>query len=416
MMKREEDSKEMFSREGEGGVGRARPALVILLSVSPSTTLLTHYLCRRHFGEYPGAPFGTTWKNRVECFEAGVHRQIEPGIHGIQEEGAFSIVVSGQYKDDKDYGDKILYTGSGGRKLDDRTREQTCDQLWSDTGNEALRKSSHTRKPVRVIRGFELDSEFSPWEGFRYDGLYICKRAWKEKNRDGYYDICRYIMERIPGQPPLRRRTSIFGLYKLPASVANSNAAQPPAPAPVTGRQRLEQQELARIQKWDTFLASSPAPVKRPTAELARKRGMRSGPPAPTMPKPKLAGSQEKDSETRAYGTSPRTKIRYRPDDDEVQICSAEEEEDQADVIPKDFEMTIVPKKNYDMSNAGCNFQCTTLRLDDPQPSPEQPTRMGTTMYRFSDWHSNANTVPTTKKRVTAKMSMQLANPSIGEL
>ncbi|KAG1866878.1 PUA-like domain-containing protein, partial [Suillus subluteus] len=148
----------------------------------------THCLCRQHFGEIPGAPVGTTWKSRAECFEAGVHRQLEPGIHGINTKGAFSIVVSGQYKDDKDYGDTIIYTGSG-------TREQVRDQQWTDFGNEALRKSSETGNPVRVIRGHELDSEFAPWEGFRYDGLYICKRAWTEKNRDGYYDICRYTME-----------------------------------------------------------------------------------------------------------------------------------------------------------------------------------------------------------------------------
>jgi E3 ubiquitin-protein ligase UHRF1 len=38
-------------------------------------------------------------------------------------------------------------------------------------------KSSETGNPVRVIRGYELDSEFAPWEGFRYDGLYICTRV-----------------------------------------------------------------------------------------------------------------------------------------------------------------------------------------------------------------------------------------------
>ncbi|KAG1851591.1 PUA-like domain-containing protein [Suillus subalutaceus] len=147
----------------------------------------------QHFGEIAGAPVGTTWKSRAECFEAGVHRQLEPGIHGINTKGAFSIVVSGQYKDDKDYGDTIIYTGSGGHtQHSNGTREQVRDQQWTDFGNEALRKSSETGNPVRVIRGHELDSEFAPWEGFRYDGLYICKRAWKEKNRDGYYDICRY--------------------------------------------------------------------------------------------------------------------------------------------------------------------------------------------------------------------------------
>ncbi|KAG2128195.1 PUA-like domain-containing protein [Suillus cothurnatus] len=177
-----------------------------------------------HFGEYPGAPFGTTWKNRTECFAAGVHGQLEPGIHGIKEKGAFSIVVSGQYRDDKDYGDTMfrcvfatratkLYADlvpSGGNKLGDHTREQVCDQQWTNTGNRALLKSFETGEPVRVIRGYELDSEFAPWEGFRYDGLYICKRAWREKNRDGYYYICRYTMEAsLPNDQALIGLTSV---------------------------------------------------------------------------------------------------------------------------------------------------------------------------------------------------------------
>ncbi|KAG1785716.1 PUA-like domain-containing protein [Suillus plorans] len=151
---------------------RARPVLAIF-SVPPSATLFKYFLCRHHFGEYPGAPFGTTWNDRAECFHAGVHRQLEPGIHGTKEMGAFSIVVSGQYKDDKDEGDTIFYTGSGGHEPGDRVR----DQEWTDFGNEALLKSSKTSNPVRVIRGYELESEFAPWEGFRYDGLYICKRV-----------------------------------------------------------------------------------------------------------------------------------------------------------------------------------------------------------------------------------------------
>lgn len=45
--------------------------------------------------------------NSTECFHAGVHRQLEPGIHGKKRVGAFSIVVSGQYEDDKDEGDTM---------------------------------------------------------------------------------------------------------------------------------------------------------------------------------------------------------------------------------------------------------------------------------------------------------------------
>ncbi|KAG2110938.1 PUA-like domain-containing protein [Suillus discolor] len=215
------------------------------------------------FGEIPGAPVGTTWMTR-ECYNAGVHVQSEPGIHGTKELGAFSIVVSGQYQDDKDEGDTIYYTGSGvysqsglrklyanlessgGHEPGDRTREQIRDQEWTDFGNEALLKSSETGKPVRVIRGYELESEFAPWEGFRYDGLYICKRAWKEKNRDGHYVICRYLMERVQGQPPLRRRSPVVGLY-MP--IQGFEDVQPPAPMPppVTGRQRIMQQLEALV-------------------------------------------------------------------------------------------------------------------------------------------------------------------------
>lgn len=237
-----EESKETSSKGYmKGGVGRAKPA--------------------RYFGEYPGAPYGTTWKNRTECFDAGVHRQLEPGIHGVKGQGAFSIVVSGQYKDDKDNGDTILYTGSGGHiQYGDGMREQVRDQKWTDPGNEALRRSSITGKPVRVIRGYELESKFAPWEGFRYDGLYVCKRAWKEKNRDGYYDICRFTMERIPGQPPLRCRSSIFGLYQsspTSESVVNLDAAQPPAPAPVNIRQRLRLERRMSLENMESFLCRS---------------------------------------------------------------------------------------------------------------------------------------------------------------
>ncbi|KAG1821808.1 PUA-like domain-containing protein [Suillus subaureus] len=268
--KMKEDSKETSSERCRKG--------------SESPTRPVH-----HFGEYPGAPFGTTWKNRTECFNAGVHHNIEAGISGTEADGAFSIVVSGQYKDDKDNGDTILYTGSGGRKLGDRTRELYHDQQWSDFGNQALRKSSETGKPVRVIRGHELDSEFAPWEGFRYDGLYICQAAWKEKDRDGYYDICRYIMERVPGQPHLRRRSTTVGLYR---PLPGSEAVQPPTPAPVTGRQRIMQREQARINNMDAFLLESPPPpVKRLNAGPACT-SMLSSLPVSTTRKRKLAGNQ----------------------------------------------------------------------------------------------------------------------------
>lgn len=73
--------------------------------------------------------------NLIETFclkvaEAGVHRPQVSGIHGRQEEGAYSIVLSGGYEDDQDDGDTFMYTGSGGRDLsgNKRTSVQSSDQ------------------------------------------------------------------------------------------------------------------------------------------------------------------------------------------------------------------------------------------------------------------------------------------------
>jgi hypothetical protein len=119
------DSKETSSTEHrEGSIRPDRPVLVILLSVSPSTTVyalslqtplwgisrgtfrdnMEESVCTLHFGLIASVPLSV---NSTECFAAGVHGQLEPGIHGIKEKGAFSIVVSGQYRDDKDYGDTM---------------------------------------------------------------------------------------------------------------------------------------------------------------------------------------------------------------------------------------------------------------------------------------------------------------------
>lgn len=67
--------------------------------------------------------------------EAGVHRPPVAGIHGREEDGAYSIILSGGYEDDIDYGDEFYYTGSGGRDLEGnrkRTSEQTKDQTLTN--------------------------------------------------------------------------------------------------------------------------------------------------------------------------------------------------------------------------------------------------------------------------------------------
>jgi hypothetical protein len=52
------------------------------------------------------------------------------GIHGRENEGAYSIVLSGGYDEDIDDGEEFTYSGSGGRDLsgNKRTAKQSMDQ------------------------------------------------------------------------------------------------------------------------------------------------------------------------------------------------------------------------------------------------------------------------------------------------
>lgn len=60
-----------------------------------------------------------------------------------------------------------------------RTAPQSKDQTLT-RGNLALSISVESKQPVRVIRGYKLDSPFAPEEGYRYDGMY-------EKNKERMY-------------------------------------------------------------------------------------------------------------------------------------------------------------------------------------------------------------------------------------
>jgi putative restriction endonuclease len=122
-----------------------------------------------------------------------VHRPLQHGISGAAHEGADSIVVSGGYEDDEDYGDLIVYTGAGGR--DPASGKQITDQEFTGQ-NLALLRSEAEGLPVRVIRGTGGEPTFSPPSGYRYDGLYRVEDAWLEVGRSGY-QVCRYRLVRL---------------------------------------------------------------------------------------------------------------------------------------------------------------------------------------------------------------------------
>ena len=123
---------------------------------------------------------------------------IQAGISGSQTEGAESIVLSGGYEDDVDDGDVLIYTGHGGR--DRGTGQQIHDQPFS-RGNRALALSKQNGLPVRVVRGSNHDSPYSPRSGYSYDGLYAVEEFWHEVGRSGFR-IWRFRLVKIPDNAP----------------------------------------------------------------------------------------------------------------------------------------------------------------------------------------------------------------------
>jgi putative restriction endonuclease len=137
----------------------------------------------RIFGGIDGVPVGATFPDRRALLDAGVHRQLQAGIAGSAAEGADSIVVSGGYEDDDDFGDLIIYTGQGGN--DPATKRQVADQQLT-LGNAALAESCRKGLPVRVIRGRNPGSSYAPPSGFRYDGLYYVDEYGQAQGKSGF--------------------------------------------------------------------------------------------------------------------------------------------------------------------------------------------------------------------------------------
>ncbi len=152
----------------------------------------------RVFGEISGQSPGSTFTDRDALARLGVHRPTQAGISGSEEEGADSIVVSGGYEDDEDFGDVIVYTGHGGN--DPSTGKQAADQELK-RGNLALAKSGIEGLPVRVVRGSAGNPAFSPPTGFRYDGLFLVEKYWSAIGKSGHR-IWRYRLIQEPKGPP----------------------------------------------------------------------------------------------------------------------------------------------------------------------------------------------------------------------
>jgi putative restriction endonuclease len=160
------------------------------------------------FGNIPNVTEGDIFPNRRALREAGIHLTLVAGIDGNPAVGASSIVLNGGYIDDLDLGDEIVYTGHGGN--DSNTKRQIADQSWDAPGNRALIRSEISGLPVRVTRGYEHVSQFSPTSGYQYGGLYQVIDHFGDNGRDSFF-ICRYRLRKIESSLPANQ---FFGLPK----------------------------------------------------------------------------------------------------------------------------------------------------------------------------------------------------------
>lgn len=161
-------------------------------------------------GALPGISVGMSFANRRELSRLGVHRHTMMGISWSPGNPAESVVVSGGYEDDQDWGDTLLYTGMGGS----RGGVQVADQELV-AGNKALMLSFERRTPVRVIRGAKAKSEFGPQLGLRYDGLFRVTDAFYDFGRSGRR-VWRFVLTALHAVDPAPPMTdSQLGLIEL---------------------------------------------------------------------------------------------------------------------------------------------------------------------------------------------------------
>lgn len=158
-------------------------------------------MSKRLFGEIEGVKDGDFFESRKALHEAGVHLPIQAGISGSQKDGADSIVISGGYEDDTDFGDEIIYTGHGGQDVNGR---QIADQTLT-VGNMGLAISENEGLPVRVIRGAHKNNPYAPEAGYRYDGLYIVDSHWHETGKSGF-KVWRFKLIKAKGALPATKK------------------------------------------------------------------------------------------------------------------------------------------------------------------------------------------------------------------
>lgn len=148
-----------------------------------------------HNGLSPGDWFPL---NIIARFQ-GAHAGMQAGISGDRDRGAYSIVVSGQYEEDKDEGEVLYYSGESAEK------NENPHEIIRRAANDSLLESLRNGRPVRVLRSAtkgERQRHYAPSCGIRYDGLYNVVGVEIRRNAKGGL-FQRFRLHRCDGQESL---------------------------------------------------------------------------------------------------------------------------------------------------------------------------------------------------------------------
>ncbi|KAL6718268.1 hypothetical protein ACLMJK_004356 [Lecanora helva] len=186
----------------------------IILGAKGSWTIIdvTKVKSSKNFG-HNGLRIGQWWPLRISALKDGAHGAMQAGIAGNQDDGAFSIVISGGYEGmDEDNGDTVYYSGSNSH--DNKEAEAQIS-----VSTQSMLTSYERNRSIRVLRSAKGNATFAPKAGFRYDGLYnitnVDRRAVNQKG--GAY--VRFKLERKAGQEPIPRNAptedELAAYYKI---------------------------------------------------------------------------------------------------------------------------------------------------------------------------------------------------------
>ncbi|KAI9149669.1 hypothetical protein H9P43_009844 [Blastocladiella emersonii ATCC 22665] len=321
---------------------------------------------KRKFGPIPNVPVGSLFGFRKCAHEAGVHRGLVPGIAGHHEYGVWSITCNGGYDGDIDEGDRIIFSGSGGRALSEknlRTAPQTMDMELSSR-NAAFIKSYDLGRSIRVVRGPKSGYEHAPHGLYRYDGLYKCT-DWTYEDGPTGFKVYRFTLEREPGQPPLE---------SLPKTFADPQWAEIRA-AVLAGRGLSEEefQELS-VQGVEAFRRQKAAKDAGETTTGTRRstggrRSRRSG-PTDDDDDDSDDDAPAASSSSRSTGTRRSARISSRPAST-TPIAADSDDEDELEQQEEEEEMVVV-RPTTRRTQRRIATPPTAERPDEP-PTPEFP-------------------------------------------